>query len=1260
MSENKLVRLYVEKKKGFNVEAINLFNDIKENLQIKSLEGLRVINWYDIEAFKSDLDESSMQVFFEAPVDNLYEDEAFDFYKTVNINKDTKVFAVSFLKGQFDSRAHWAMQCLKLLKPHMDIEVKCAKIYVLEGNIKEEELLAIKRYMINPVDSEEKVIDSRDFSEEAISNSKEYIEIEGFTLIDEKGALKLKEDFGLAMTVEDILFTAKYFTEEGRNPSITELRVIDTYWSDHCRHTTFSTEIKDVKFNNEKAKKAYEEYMALKTYVYENKVRPVTLMDMATIGMKAVRKRELLKDLDSSKEINACSLIRDIDIDGKKVPYSIQFKNETHNHPTEIEPFGGAATCLGGAIRDPLAGRAYVYQAIRVTGSSDPREKVSDTISGKLPSRKICLEAAHGYSSYGNQIGLCTGFVDEIYHKGYRAKRMEVGAVIGAAPLENIKRLEPVASDIILLLGGRTGRDGVGGATGSSKIHDESSLKKCGAEVQKGNAVTERKIQRLFRNGEATKLIKRCNDFGAGGVSVAMGELSDGVFINLDKVPTKYSGINGTELAISESQERMAIVVAKEDADKFITLANDENLECTKVGEITEEKNLVMVYKNETLVNIKRKFLESNGVTQKTSAVINSEDVMPFFHKERSKNFKESLLDEISDINVCSKKGLMERFDSSIGRGTVLMPFGGKYELTPNKCAVSKIPVLNGTTSSVSFMSYGYNPVISNLDPFIGSIYAVIESIACLAGAGAYYKNARLSFQEFFARPVDAEKFGDPMAALLGALWVQNHLNIPAIGGKDSMSGTFNEINVPKTLISFAFNTGDIENVISPELKEKNSKLILLTLKRDKDEMPDLTSFENNMEKLYKLIKAKKVLSASSLGFESPIAVMSKMSFGNKIGFEISDDIDDSLLFNRAPGEIILEVTKDTDILKDFDGASYVELGKTTDASYILYKDSKVSQEEVLKSWLDPLETVYKTKTKDENTITSKVPLYDGPKLKKAFINSNFTSHGKPKVLIPVFPGSNCEYDLTKAFTEEGAEVHTFVFKNASGNEVLESIEMLKNEIKKCNILSIPGGFSASDEPEGSGKFIAAVLRNEKIKDSINELIKKEDGLIIGICNGFQALVKVGLLPYGEISSYSENSPTLTYNTINRHMSNISRIKVVSNLSPWFNMCKLGEVYGNAVSHGEGRFVGDKNIVDSLIKKGQVATLYVDEKGNESMDITFNPNGSISSIEGITSVDGRVLGKMGHVERYEKGLFKNIPLNMDMEIIKSGVNYFTL
>lgn len=1275
MNKDNLIRLYTEKIEPYNVEGINLLKDFKENLEINELSKIRVINWYDICGENLvDMELLNKNVFTDPAVDTLYEDKAMNFYETLNIDPKalgTTVFATTFLKGQYDKRADFAGQCLKLLKPLEDYSVKCYKIYILSGNLSEEDILKIKKYIINPVDSREVKVNSLDnLINHTMDESEEpSLEIEDFLSVDAKRAEELKEFYGLAMSSADILFLSSYFNKEKRNPTLTELKVIDTYWSDHCRHTTFNTEITKVSIEPSDAllNNSFNEYVKLREDIYgENSKRPITLMDVAVLGLKVVRKRGYLKDLDESKEINACSIIRDVTVDGVKIPYSIQFKNETHNHPTEIEPYGGAATCLGGAIRDPLSGRAYVYQALRVTGSSDPREKVSDTMEGKLPARKICLEASAGYSSYGNQIGLCTGLVDELYHEGYRAKRMEVGAVIGSAPLDHIKRLEPEPSDLVLLLGGKTGKDGVGGATGSSKIHDENSMEKCNAEVQKGDAVTERKIQRLFRKGEATRLIKRCNDFGAGGVCVAAFELADGVKINLNKVPLKYSGLTKTEIAISESQERMALVIAPKDLEEFMKYAKEENIECTVIGEITEDPRLVMEYMGEKILDLSREFINSSGAPAFSEASIKKTSPEKFFNKEIKESFKEQLKSELSDINVCSKKGLTERFDSSIGGSSVLVPYGGKYQETPIACAVSKIPVL-GDTTSVSYMAYGFNPYLSDMSPYHGAIYAVLTSLCNIASVGGDYKTSRLSFQEFFEKPnLEAEKFGAPLASLLGTLWVQDKLNIPAIGGKDSMSGTFKDIKVPSTLISFAFNTGSLEEVISPELKAAGSNLFLLPLKMDENYMPCLPQFEGNMELLHKLILENKVKSAFGTSFESIMVALSKMSFGNRIGIDINNNLKKEELFKVMPGSVIIEVSKEYSKEELFGASEVILLGETSGEKSISFKGENLDIKELNKIWNSPLAKVYvkeyegaEVKLEKAKEIEEINNLCKDLKCSKPrILNKEFINFGKPSVLIPVFPGSNCEYDLTKAFTDAGARVKTLVFKNATGNDVLESIKELSDSIKECNILSIPGGFSASDEPDGSGKFIANVLRNKSISSDIMNLLKNKDGLILGICNGFQALVKVGLLPYGEIREDLKGTMTLSYNSQGHHVATVSRIKVMNNTSPWLLGMDKQKVYGNAISHGEGRFIGSFDGIENLFKDGQVATVYVDENGTIASGYPFNPNGSLYAIEGLLSKDGRILGKMGHVERYQNGTFKNIPLEMDMGIISKGVEYF--
>ena len=1241
--------IFVEKKSGFNVEAQSLLRDFIENLGIRNLEDVRIVNKYLISKISEEYYKKSLHtIFAELTVDKVYEEK-------LPINEDEIAFGVEFLPGQYDQRADSATECLALLSAENKAEIKSAKIVILKGNISKSDLEKIKKYYINPVDSREVDIESKKFS--SISNIPKEVQIlNGFTNKTISELYKFHNDLGLAMSIDDLSMIQKYFKEEKRDPSITEIKVIDTYWSDHCRHTTFSTVLEDIHIEEgrytEPIKKSYEGYIKSREYVYEKNHKEKTLMDIAVIAMKELRKRRKLEDLDVSEEINACSINVKVETDSGMQDYLVMFKNETHNHPTEIEPFGGAATCLGGAIRDPLSGRTYVYQAMRVTGAADPTVSIESTMKGKLPQRTIVLGSANGYSSYGNQIGLATGQVQEVYHKNYAAKRMEVGAVIASAPKENIIREKPALGDVIILLGGRTGRDGVGGATGSSKEHTVDSINECGSEVQKGNAPTERKIQRLFRNSKVAKMIKRCNDFGAGGVSVAIGELCRGLDIDLDKVPKKYEGLDGTELAVSESQERMAVVVAREDADEFIRLSNEENLEATLVANVTDTDRLRLFWRGKNIVDLKREFLETNGATQRTKVTVKAPTDYPYDVKDI--NVKDEWLSNLKKLNVASQQGLSERFDSTIGGGTVLMPFGGKYAKTPAEGMAAKIVVPNGESKDATLMTFGLNPELGMWSPYHMAYYSVVESVTKLAAMGGNFRTAHLTFQEYFEKlGKDRNRWGKPFAALLGAYEAQMALGIAAIGGKDSMSGSFDDLDVPPTLVSFAVSVEKAKNIISPEFKNIGSNLVLLTVEKYSDGTINMDKYKKNLDILYRLIQDKKVISSSSVKFGGVSECITKMSLGNRIGAEITN-LTKEELFGFNYGCILAEVKSDINIEEAFNGAQYKVVGKTTLESII------VSKEFDLKFDIFSLEEIYEEKFKSVYPIETKklgkkieTPLfeaksYSSPKVKIA----------KPKVVIPVFPGSNCEYDCERAFRNVGADVTQVVFRNITKEALNESIDRLAKEISTTQILMIPGGFSAGDEPDGSGKFIANALRNEKIAYELMELIKNRDGLVLGICNGFQALIKLGLVPYGEIVDIKEDMATLTYNNINRHMSSIIRTRVTSNKSPWFSGVNMGDIHSVAISHGEGRFVAPDSLINELIANGQVATQYVDLDGNVSLDMPYNPNGSMYGIEGITSPDGRILGKMAHSERSGQDIFKNIPGNYDQKIFESGVNYF--
>ena len=1246
--------IFVEKKEGFNVEGKSLLEDFKTNLRVESLENVRVVNKYILgKVNEEDYKKSLYSVFSEKTVDNLYEEK-------IPMDNEEIAFAVEYLPGQYDQRADSASECYALLTAGERIEVKTAKVIILKGNLKEEEVQKIKHYYINPVDSREVDV----YSKELLSGLEDPADVEiinGFIQKNDEEIASYHKELGLAMSVNDLLMIRDYFKNEERNPSITEIKVIDTYWSDHCRHTTFSTAIENVEIEEGKLNnpliKSYNAYLKSRDFVYgKETTRDENLMDIAVIVMKEMRKKGLLEDLDVSEEINACSINVNIETDKGNEEYLVMFKNETHNHPTEIEPFGGAATCLGGAIRDPLSGRTYVYQAMRVTGAADPTVEIDETLNGKLPQRTIVLGAAHGYSSYGNQIGLATGQVSEIYHPNYVAKRMEVGAVIAAAPKENVVREEPKASDLVILLGGRTGRDGIGGATGSSKEHTEESINTCGAEVQKGNPPTERKIQRLFRNEKVAKMIKRCNDFGAGGVSVAIGELTRGLDINLDMVPKKYEGLDGTEIAISESQERMAVVVNKEDAKEFISLSAEENLEAIVVAEVTDTERLRMFWRGEKIVDLKREFLDTNGARQTTDVKVELPKEYPLAVGEEV-NVKERWMKTLTELNVASQKGLVERFDSTIGSGTVMMPFGGKYALTPAEGMAAKIPVLNGESKDATLMSYGFNPELGMWSPYHMAYYAVIESVTKIAAMGGDYRKIRLTFQEYFERlGNNPSRWGKPFAALLGAYQAQSDLGLPAIGGKDSMSGSFGQLDVPPTLVSFAVAVEKASKIVSNELKKVGSKLVLLMAEKNDDYTLNVEIFKNNLEALYKLTSNKKVLSASTVRFGGIAETLSKISFGNKIGIKFND-LSKEELFGLNYGSVIVEVAADEDLNKAFEGCSYKVIGETIEKPVIISEeyDFTFNIDDLINVYEKKLSTVFKIETeKSQESVPEikveekKIILPSSPSIKTA----------KPRVIIPVFPGTNCEYDCNRAFTKAGAETTELVFKNYSKSALLESIEALEKQIRESQIIMIPGGFSAGDEPDGSGKFIATIFRNERIKDAVNDLLKNRDGLVLGICNGFQALIKLGLVPYGEIVDIEEDMATLTYNNINRHMSSIIRTKITSNKSPWFSEVNVGDIHNVAISHGEGRFIANEELLRQLITNDQIATQYVDLEGNVSLDMPFNPNGSVLGIEGITSPDGRVLGKMGHSERIGEDLYVNVPGNFDQKIFESGVKYF--
>ncbi len=1233
-------RIYVEKKPEFAVEAKSVLNDVKTALRLSSLESIRIINRYDADRLSEEDFESAVNTVFSEPaVDVTYRDMP-------DTASDEQVFAVEFLPGQFDQRADSCEQCIQILTQGERCRVKNARVYIVKGNLTDSEFNKLKAYLINPVESREASLEKFQTLDVKYEIPTDVETLENFTEMSSDDLKDFIKKYGLAMDYDDICFCQKYFKEtEKRNPSITEIRMIDTYWSDHCRHTTFSTNIENVSIHSPYIEETFKLYKNIKKELGRDN-KPLTLMDLATIAVKKLKKDGLLDDLDESEEINACSVKIKVDVDGNSEDWILMFKNETHNHPTEIEPFGGAATCLGGAIRDPLSGRSYVYQAMRVTGAANPLVPVEDSISGKLPQRKIVVGAANGYSSYGNQIGLATGHVTEIYHPGYVAKRMEIGAVIGAAPAENIRREVPVPGDVVILLGGKTGRDGCGGATGSSKSHTTESLENCGAEVQKGNPAEERKLQRLFRNKSVTSMIKRCNDFGAGGVSVAIGELTDGLIINLDEVPKKYDGLDGTEIAISESQERMAVVIARKDAEQFMSEAAKENIEATLVAEVTADKRLKMNWNGKMIVDLSREFLNSNGAVKHTDISV-AEPAMNI--STDYSDDAESWMSMISNLNICSQKGLVEKFDSTIGAGTVLMPFGGIYQLTPTQAMAAKIPVLHGETTTASIMGWGYNPVVSEKSPYHGAIMAVTESIAKVVAAGGSYKKCWLTFQEYFERTQnDPSRWGKPFAALLGALKAQLEFGCGAIGGKDSMSGTFENIDVPPTLVSFAVSTASSHKIISPEFKIAGNSVILITPKYDENGLPDFESVRRCFDKVENLIasdRAKAIWTVASGGVSEGIA---KMCFGNKLGFKFTKKLSKSQLFEPCYGSFIVEINGTTK-------GSETVIGTVTSQNDDLVINNinySVSIDKLLKAWESKLEPVYPCIIPTEDK-KPEAYLYEKRTLIKPAIKV-----AKPRVLIPVFPGTNCEYDTARAFEKAGAVTDTIVIKNLTASAIEESVNEIEKAIKNSQIIMLPGGFSGGDEPEGSGKFITAFFRNPRIRDAVHELLKNRDGLMLGICNGFQALIKLGLVPYGEITDMTSESPTLTFNTIARHQSMMVRTRIASNKSPWLAACEVDRIHTIAISHGEGRFVASPELIKKLAANGQIATQYVDTDNKPTMNIRYNPNTSVDAIEGITSPDGRVLGKMGHSERKGSDVCKNVKGSKDQFIFESGVKYF--
>ena len=1246
-------RVYVEKKPAYAVQAKELKHEISSYLGIKSATNVRVLIRYDVENISDEVFEKACRtVFAEPPVDDLY-------LEKFEAAEGAKIFSVEYLPGQFDQRADSAVQCVQFLDGDAQPIIRSATTYVIEGNVTDEEFDAIKHHCINPVDSRETGLEKPETLVTVFPEPEDVKIFDGFKDMPEADLKALYDSLNLAMTFKDFQHIQNYFkNEEKRDPSMTEIRVLDTYWSDHCRHTTFSTELTDVKFDEgdykEPIVKTYEKYLADREVLYKGRDdKFVCLMDLALMAMKKLKSEGKLADQEESDEINACSIVVPVDVDGKEEEWLINFKNETHNHPTEIEPFGGAATCLGGAIRDPLSGRTYVYQAMRVTGAADPTVSVKETLKGKLPQKKLVRSAAHGYSSYGNQIGLATGYVKEVYHPDYVAKRMEIGAVMGAAPRRAVIRENSDPGDIIILLGGRTGRDGIGGATGSSKVHTEASIEVCGAEVQKGNAPTERKIQRMFRREEVSHIIKKCNDFGAGGVSVAIGELADGLRVDLDKVPKKYAGLDGTEIAISESQERMAVVVDPKDVDKFLGFANEENLEAIPVAVVTEEPRLVLTWRGKEIVNISRAFLDTNGAHQETTVEVEipNKDGNLFEERPDVADVKAKWLETLADLNVCSQKGLVEMFDGSIGAGSVFMPYGGQYQLTETQSMVAKVPVQNGKTDTVTMMSYGFDPYLSSWSPYHGAAYAVTESVARIVATGGDYKKIRFTFQEYFRRMTeDPKRWSQPFSALLGAYAAQMGFGLPSIGGKDSMSGTFNEIDVPPTLVSFAVDVAKIQDVITPELKKAGNKLVWLRAPRDQYDLPDYAGIMDQYEKLHNDIQAGKVVSAYALDRHGIAAAVSKMAFGNALGVKIEHNLDPRDFFAPGFGDIIMEVPADKVGQLSI---TYTLIGEVTDDGKFSYGNTVITEKEAEEAWKGTLERVFKTTSGEDNEKQAKDDLYHAE-------NIYVCKHkvAKPRVFIPVFPGTNCEYDSTRAFERAGAEVDVKVFKNLTAEDIHDSVELFTKAIDQAQIIMFPGGFSAGDEPDGSAKFFATAFQNAKIKEAVMKLVNERDGLALGICNGFQALIKLGLVPYGEICGQKADSPTLTFNTIGRHISKMVYTKVVSNKSPWLQKAQLGGVYCNPASHGEGRFVANDEWLAKLFANGQVATQYVTPAGELSADEEWNVNGSYMNIEGITSPDGRILGKMAHSERRGDGVAVNIYGEQDIKIFESGVEYF--
>ena len=1242
-------RIYVEKKPGFDVEAQQLLHELRGTLGIDGLKGIRLINRYDVEGASDELFQQCVPTVFSEP-------QSDDAFAELPVEDGAVVFAVEPLPGQFDQRAASASECIQLISQGERPEVANAKVYMLEGELSASDVDAIKHYVINPIEAREASLDARDTLKMAQPTPGAVEVIDGFRELDEAGLAAFIAERGLAMDEADIAFCQKYFAEdEQRDPTITEIKMIDTYWSDHCRHTTFGTVLENVQIDDEAVKAAFEQYLAMRHELGRDE-KPVCLMDMGTIGAKWLKSKGILKNLDESEEINACTVKIKCDVNGEEQDWLYLFKNETHNHPTEIEPFGGAATCVGGAIRDPLSGRSYVYQAMRLTGAADPTVPVSETLEGKLPQRKLVTTAAAGYSSYGNQIGLATGQVNELYHPGYAAKRMEIGAVVGATPADHVRRETPAPGDVVVLLGGRTGRDGIGGATGSSKAHNLDSIETCGAEVQKGNAPVERKIQRLFRRKDACEMIKRCNDFGAGGVSVAVGELADGLSIDLNRIPKKYDGLDGTELAISESQERMAVALAAEDVEKFIELAHEENLEATPIAEVTEEARVRMNWNGDDIVDISRDFLASNGAPKHQDVHI--EKGGSYVPEWKGDTLAERMRGLVGDLNVCSNKGLAERFDSTIGAATVLMPFGGKNQLTPAMAMAAKLPV-DGETTTCSGMAWGFNPYLSSANQFEGAYVAVVESVAKLVAAGFERENAYLTFQEYFERLRDeAQRWGKPAAAVLGALKAQVELGVGAIGGKDSMSGSFESLDVPPTLVSFATAVGHVDRVTSPEFKKAGSRVVLIEpAYKQGTAMPEAEGFLDAVDVVEGLVDEGKALAISTPGFGGLAEALFKMCVGNGIGIELDENLAADSLFDLNYGAFIVELAEDAELPEDGELLSVMEIGRTTEEYAFVAAGETLDMAELQEVWESGIEGVFPYRsTEDERAAAPKV---EAVSYTDALPLTYCGAIAKPRVIIPVFPGTNCEFDTAHAFERAGAVAQTLVINNLTPAAVAESTKALVEAIRNSQIVMLPGGFSGGDEPDGSAKFITAFFRAPEVTEAVRDLLQNRDGLMLGICNGFQALVKLGLVPYGDIRPMDADCPTLTFNEIGRHQSRLVRTRVASNLSPWFSKCEVGDVHTVAISHGEGRFVASPELAAELAKNGQIATQYVDEAGMPSMDLSVNPNGSIMAIEGITSPDGRVLGKMGHTERNGYGLYKNVPGDTFQPLIEGGVSYFT-